>query len=529
MKSLLPNNKSKIHLFFLIILSLNYLIPLLTIGNLTLFYNDNLDSFVVYNKIIGKFYNGEKEAFDIFLAGNIEFYYSRFIFKPFIFIYKIFDTELAYWTTDITVRLVAYISTYLLAKKINNNFFVASLVACIYASMLYYTTFGFGAAIAPYLYYLASTKSRLSLKHYFVLIFFGLNSDLVADLFLGPILVLILAIVDFNSFKKNIFTIFKIFSIFTFFAFLTSSNLIYLSMFGEEMHRIEFANSSVSILESVKFFFSSLFHLNFSKTWSFFRDLPLAILSFGIVFSAFSSKNKKVKKLLVILLSVYFLWSLENLELFINLKNNSFSLIKMYNFGWIAFHAKIILVLLLLYLLKKKEWFTKYLILFSFTSLLILQVDTTIVPLIKKNYLYENNQNNFTFDGYYNVKNYKEFSKIIENKRTISIGVDPMVAVYNNIKVLDGYHTFYPLEYKNKFRQIISRELENNNFLKNYYDNWGSRVYSFINNPNDILINFDKAKIVGAEYVISKYEILTPKLKRECLKCVSNLYLYKIN
>ena len=84
MKSLLPNNKSKIHLFFLIILSLNYLIPLLTIGNLTLFYNDNLDSFVVYNKIIGKFHNGEKEAFDIFLAGNIEYYYSRFIFKPFM-------------------------------------------------------------------------------------------------------------------------------------------------------------------------------------------------------------------------------------------------------------------------------------------------------------------------------------------------------------------------------------------------------------------------------------------------------------
>ena len=300
-------------------------------------------------------------------------------------------------------------------------------------------------------------------------------------------------------------------------------------MFGEEMHRIEFTNSSVSILESAKIFFNSLFHLNFSRNWSFFRDLPLTILSVGIVFLALTSKNIKVRKLLVILLSIYFLWSLENLEFFINLKNNSFSLFKMYNFGWIAFHAKIILIILLVYLLKKKEWFTKYLILFSFTSLLILQVDTTIVPLIKKNYLDKNNQNYFTFDGYYNVKNYNEFSKIIKNKRTISIGVDPLVAVYNNIKVLDGYHTYYPLKYKNKFRQIISRELENNDSLKKYYDNWGSRVYAFINNPDDILINFDIAKIIGAEYVISKYEILTPKLKRECLKCISNLYLYKIN
>ena len=57
-------------------------------------------------------------------------------------------------------------------------------------------------------------------------------------------------------------------------------------------------------------------------------------------------------------------------------------------------------------------------------------------------------------------------------------------------------------------RQAI---LENNNFLKNYYDNWGSRVYAFINNPNDILINLYQ-KDDRIRY--SKYNLSWPLLNR---------------
>ena len=89
----------------------------------------------------------------------------------------------------------------------------------------------------------------------------------------------------------------------------------------------------------------------------------------------------------------------------------------------------------------------------------------------------------------------------------MSVGIDPMIAVMNDIKVIDGYHTIYSMEYKKKFRKIIAHELEINNILKNYYDNWGNRVYAFYSDSNKLLINFKEAKAIGADYIISAFPI----------------------
>ena len=44
----------------------------------------------------------------------------------------------------------------------------------------------------------------------------------------------------------------------------------------------------------------------------------------------------------------------------------------------------------------------------------------------------------------------------------MSVGLDPMIAVMNDIRVIDGYHSVYPLSYKIKFRKIIEKELTKN-------------------------------------------------------------------
>ena len=112
----------------------------------------------------------------------------------------------------------------------------------------------------------------------------------------------------------------------------------------------------------------------------------------------------------------------------------------------------------------------------------------------------------------------------------MSVGLDPMVAVMNDIKVIDGYHTIYPLNYKIKFRKIIEKELENDIRLKTYYDNWGNRVYAFYNDKDNIMLNFKAAKALGADYVISKFPIKNNVLKIVCYKCnnSNHLFLYKI-
>ena len=105
-----------------------------------------------------------------------------------------------------------------------------------------------------------------------------------------------------------------------------------------------------------------------------------------------------------------------------------------------------------------------------------------------------------------------------------------MVAVMNNIKVIDGYHNIYPNSYKIKFRKIISRELEANEELRKYYDDWGNRVYAFYSDKDNLLLDFAAAKKIGADYVISSFAIKNNNLEIICSRCNNSkkLFLYKI-
>ena len=88
------------------------------------------------------------------------------------------------------------------------------------------------------------------------------------------------------------------------------------------------------------------------------------------------------------------------------------------------------------------------------------------------------------------MKNTSLLKKLIGNKSSISIGLNPMIAVMNNISVIDGYHNIYPLSYKKKFRKVIGEELNKNEMIKNYYDTWGSRVLAFVSDYQNIQIRF---------------------------------------
>ena len=87
-------------LFLFITLFLGNLISILLFNDLTTFYHDNLDSLVVYNKILGDFYSGNKISSEIFLNGELKIFYLRHFLKPFIFIYSIFDIKFAYFFSE---------------------------------------------------------------------------------------------------------------------------------------------------------------------------------------------------------------------------------------------------------------------------------------------------------------------------------------------------------------------------------------------------------------------------------------------
>ena len=105
--------------------------------------------------------------------------------------------------------------------------------------------------------------------------------------------------------------------------------------------------------------------------------------------------------------------------------------------------------------------------------------------------------------------------------KIVSVGLYPAIASYNGFWSLDGYMSSYPLEYKHKFRQVISDELEKSSALKHYFDDWGNRCYLFsaeLGNKylygkaeNEVVehleINTKALKELECQYIFSAVEI----------------------
>lgn len=63
--------------------------------------------------------------------------------------------------------------------------------------------------------------------------------------------------------------------------------------------------------------------------------------------------------------------------------------------------------------------------------------------------------------------------------RVVSLGIDPAAALYHGFYCLDGYSNNYSLEYKHAFRKVIAPALQESDYLRDYYDDWGNRCYLF--------------------------------------------------
>lgn len=521
-------NKS-LHLLSIFFLSLKYIFPLLIFGKITTLYIDTLDNEVVLNYILGKIYKGEISAVDYFLSGEIKLTFLRRLFQPFSLFYLL-DKEIAYWIIDILVKTTSYVSFFILAKKINRNLFYCAISACLYASMNFITIEGFLLAIFPYLIYLILFKEKLKIKHYIVIIFFGVNSDFLRVPFL--IFFCFFFLIIFNKANKNkIINLLKINLIFLLSILLSNINIIYGIIYDGPFHRELWKKEYFDLIDFIKSFIISLFKLPSGFNYDLALAVPFLIfLPFLYLFSAISN-NKIVNLIFFSLILLKLNFYLFNTQEFINL----IAYLKLPNTFTYTYYDKYFIFfycLILILIFNEKIKFKNFLVIISIAAIIFFQINASIIPLAKQNikkYKEEYYRNYYTFDGFYAPSQYKNIKKIVKNDRIVSIGFDPMAAIANDIRTIDGYHNLYPLSYKIKFYEIIKDELKNNKVWENYYNNYGSRVYALVNDPKNIKINFLAAKKLGAVYVLSKYQIKSINLKPVCENCNNDsFYLYKI-
>ena len=526
--------KNEVHFLFLFVLSLNYIVPLLIFNNITLYYIDALDSEIIFNKIIGNILKGDFEYVNIFLNGEIRMEYLRRLFQPYMILYSIFNIELAYWLVDILIKLTSYFSFFILAKKINQNLFICGLISCLFASSNLPVHESFGLAILPYLSYLILYRNNLKFKHYFIIILFGLNTDIIMTGIALPSLALFFFL--FINKEKYIHLL-KILTLFSICILIANAHLIYIPFSsGPILNRVEMVRDTLSLNSAVFLFFAELFKIplryviDFSSISNFSYTLFIMPLMIGFFFI----KDRGVREPLymVIVLTAFLVFL--KLEIVAQYINNSQGLIRTISWDYLGRGLNFLYIFSLIYILKKKNLYTKILIYSVCLSVFLFQINTSIVPFVKDKILNTKNyQNLYTFKGYYNFYDYSSIKKIVQNERTVSVGLDPMVAVFHEIKVIDGYHNTYPLSYKKKFRKIIEKELDLNLAFKKYYDRWGSRVYTTIyhaRDPNDIKLNFQAAKELGAKFVISKYPLNMADLSLVSEDCgKKKICLYRIN
>jgi len=81
-----------------------------------------------------------------------------------------------------------------------------------------------------------------------------------------------------------------------------------------------------------------------------------------------------------------------------------------------------------------------------------------------------------TFDDYYAPELFDKIKKAIpqpaENIKVVSLGIEPAVTLYNGFYTVDGYCVNYPLSYKHKFNHVTDQYTSSDTFAR-----WGSKVH----------------------------------------------------
>jgi len=581
--------KNRFHLIFLFIIFLYYLLPKIFFGGF-LFHTttDFLDSEILYNYILGNIYKGDLYILNSLINGQYNWYYFTRIFHFTNFFYSFLELEHAYLFIDALVKLFAYISFYKLATFLKKKKFFSFLISVAFSFAVTSTTenyqssiYGFGISALPYLTYLILKKKKLSKKNYLLIILTGSTSHFYLLICMPLFFIFLLC---YNS-KINKKILIKVITIFSICCFIVNSNLFYISFFSKvEFNRSFWILSELSLKDNLytllrNLTFSPLYFvtdtsfsqkLDFIYLPNFFIYFPLFIINLIGIYSIlfFQIKKKKIFYYFIIfILLIVFFEKTKTYSDFLNSMN--LGIIKTIQFN----RLKILFVFLFYFLIinyeekRIKSFFTSsynnITIFFLIISITFFLLQNLIIPILKKTINYENLnnvlkyqiKNNFTnfevketlkllinvenkfnaefndyltINKYYDYGNFRFIKNIVKDHYVLPVDIDPSKLFINNIKSLGGYFQFYPNSYKVDFFEIIKDELDERQ-KKDFIDQ-GHRLYASVSQQENVKLNFDKAKLMGAKYILSKKKLIDRRLEEVCVFCNSreDLHLYNI-
>ena len=480
-----------------------------------------------------------------------------------VVLFSIFPPFWAYLINSILIHFMGFVGMWLLLKDHifkNEDHEVALLVALCFGLLPFYTIFGFSVAGMPFVFwaFLNLLKDQQKWSAYFILLLFPFysfvghagvflilfftvfgiwkcfqNQNLQLPFWLGMLLLGVAYIVSDFSLVSN---------------FLAESNFV--------SHRTEMDRSNQDWMQALKstavVFLKGHYHaanfialpallmiatswyfkfkVGWFRKWEFRFFIFLGVVAFlhgfyGFLVSIFGDQFSIFN---------YFLWDrftfLIPTVLFLMTGFEEKSLIK--NFSLKIFVIPVLIIQLLLVLFANKEW--------------TMNVKQLVGMEISEP----------TYQQFFDESLFNEIEKFIPQKKTdfktVSIGLNPAIAMYHGFQTLDSYQSNYDLKFKKEFRTIISKELDEDESLKKYFDKWGNECYIFSeelwgncytncwkgSTPRSIQhldIDTDLLKDKNVRYIFSAVEIrnanelnLTMKKKFTKEESVWTIYLYEL-
>jgi hypothetical protein len=479
-------------LAFAFLLIAIYLSPLFILGeDAHIRVHDNLDSNIAWYKVLvqsGELFGSLTASIEQIINGLPRNAYST-EFNGIVLLHALFPSMLAYAISQAVTRIFAFIGMYLLLKnhfvKERETWPIRVFVSLAFALTPFWpsgmlSTLGHPLALWAFLNIRAR---RFSWRECLTLGLLPLYASVVLGFFFFLVGVGALWLRDLIV-KRDWNPVFLSSIAFMSGMFLLIEyRLLYSIVLNDEpTSRNAFFSSNLSVERSIKLTFKNfIYGHNHVKTIHSYLILPVTF--FVLLLTALRRNHDSTERIFLLLLFIniglsawYAFWFNKAWQPI----KGQFSLLTTFNFARFHFLRPLVIYLGFalgcLILWRLDRWARGLVI-----GFLCLQV---ILLLAFNDEIVYRKLHSPTFRQFYAVSQFSDIRKAIgmpvHTYKVASIGLHPAIAQYNGFYTLDTYNNFYPLTYKQRFRQIIAKELDKNGWLRHYFDTWGGRCYIFV-------------------------------------------------
>ena len=468
-----------------------------------------------------------------------------------VIFFKLFHPFTAYMALQFICQIIAYVGMYALSREVSNNGLVAFTSAMFFTYAPFFPVHGLSIYGTPMLIlsilYLYRKKHRV--WSYAYIGFYTMMSSLVLCGFtwMGFWLLGLILLALFKQISKHRDLVIGFFLMLCIYIIENISLLG--QMFGfiesNESHKSELVLNGENLWTLFwNYLRNNDYHSSDNHVWILYLTCIVALMLWvwgkylkkysGVEWSRVKQKRALMTGILLFIMAVCFVAALTDSHIGVSVREH-LGVLKAFKISRIIWalpalwYIEFALCLDILWNFKGWIKWTGYLLTvpmllcFGFIILKSSWIKPCVQELLLPDY------DNISYSDYLAIGILDQVEAYIEKEeglekseyKVASLGIEPAAALYHGFFCVDGYSNNYDLEYKHKFREVIAPELERNDWLKSYYDDWGNRCYLFfaevpgyINVRRDSCyivdyrINTKALKNLGCDYILSAVYIV---------------------